>query len=109
MILYLQGTEKIVGISLDIDETDELHILENAFKEMSNLRFLKFSNKGKKEVKLDLTEDFNYLPPKLRLLSWECFPLRSMPSSFYLQNLVMLEMRYSYMEKMWDGVQVSFE
>ncbi|CAH8278647.1 unnamed protein product [Arabidopsis lyrata] len=99
------GTENVLGISLDIDETDELHIHESAFKEMRNLQFLRISTKENKEVRLNLPEDFDYLPPKLRLLSWRGYPLRSMPSTFCPQSLVKLEMRYSYFEMLWDGVQ----
>lgn len=105
----MQGTENVLGISLNIDEIDELlHIHESAFKEMPNLQFLRISTKENKEVRLNLPEDFDYLPPKLRLLSWRGYPFRSMPSTFCPQYLVKLEMRYSYFEMLWDGVQVSF-
>ena len=104
----MQGTENVLGISLDIDETDELHIHESAFKEMRNLRYLKIFNKENKEVRLHLPENFDYLPPKLRLLSWRGYPFRSMPSSFCPQYLVTLVMMYSNFETLWVGVQVSF-
>ncbi|KAL1223985.1 Disease resistance protein RPS6 [Cardamine amara subsp. amara] len=98
------GTKNVLGISLDVDETDELHIHESAFKQMRNLLFLKFYTKEQKEVRLHSPEGFDYLPPKLRLLSWANYPLRSMPSKFLPQNLVTLDMKYSKLEKLWDGV-----
>jgi len=39
------GTKKVLGITLDIDETDELHIHESSFKGMHNLLFLKIYTK----------------------------------------------------------------
>lgn len=109
MKLYFQGTRKVLGISLDIDEIDELHVHERAFEGMRNLRFLKiFTNQwmSREEVRLYLPEDFNYLPPKLRLLSWYKYPLRFMPSNFRPENLVKLKMSESKLEKLWEGVRV---
>lgn len=101
-----------MGISLDIDETtDELHIHNSAFKRMRNLRFLNINTKqgmSRKEDKLQLLEGFDYLPPKLRLLSWDRFPMRRMPSKFCPKYLVKLKMQGSKLEKLWEGVGVRF-
>ncbi|KAG7563968.1 P-loop containing nucleoside triphosphate hydrolase [Arabidopsis suecica] len=103
--LASEGTKNVLGISLDIDEIDEVHIHENAFKGMRNLFFLKFFTKRqKKEIRWHLSKGFDHFPPKLRLLSWERYPLRCMPSNFHPENLVKLEMRWSKLEKLWDGV-----
>ncbi|EFH53401.1 predicted protein [Arabidopsis lyrata subsp. lyrata] len=100
-----KGTKNVLGISLDIDEIDEVHIHENAFKGMRNLFFLKFFTKRqKKEIRWHLSKGFDHFPPKLRLLSWEKYPLRCMPSNFHPENLVKLVMRWSKLEKLWDGV-----
>ncbi|KAG7611601.1 AAA+ ATPase domain [Arabidopsis suecica] len=124
------GTENVLGISLDIDETDELHIHESAFKEMRNLRYLKISTATNLEAlnlgyfsslvelpscvqalnKLEIwnlpsCENLTYLPSKLRLLSWDLYPLKSLPSAFSTQNLVEIDMKYSKLEKLWYGVQ----
>ncbi|CAL9241613.1 unnamed protein product, partial [Arabidopsis halleri] len=97
------GTEKILGISLDMDEIDhELHVNESAFKGMNNLRFLKFYT-SEKEVRLHLHESFDYLPHKLKLLHWERYPMRCMPSKFCPKNLVILMMKNSKLEKLWEG------
>ncbi|CAH2066158.1 unnamed protein product [Thlaspi arvense] len=101
------GTKKIIGISLDIDEIDELEIHKETFKGMRNLRFLNIYTKKwgqKKEGKWHMQEDFDYLPPKLRLLRLDGYPMRHMPSKFCPKNLVKLQMQGSKLEKMWEKV-----
>ncbi|CAL9241624.1 unnamed protein product, partial [Arabidopsis halleri] len=98
------GTKKVLGIALDMDEIDILHIHDSAFKGMCNLLFLKFFTKKEKEVRWHLPEGFDYLPHKLRFLSWDIYPARSMPSNFRPENLVKLQLRNSKLEKLWDGV-----
>ncbi|KAF8117198.1 hypothetical protein N665_0012s0201 [Sinapis alba] len=104
------GTQKILGISLNIDETGELYVHEDAFTGMRNLRFLKFYSKYRVkkewdgEVKLQLPKNFKYLPPKLKLLHWDEYPMRCMPSKFRPENLVKLRMANSKLEKLWEGV-----
>ncbi|XP_010441577.1 PREDICTED: disease resistance protein RPS6-like [Camelina sativa] len=111
------GTKKIIGISLDMDEIDELRIHESAFKEMHNLLFLEIYTKEwyqqrlttrkwdqKKGVRWHLPEGFDYLPHKLRLLRLDDYPRRCMPSNFCPQNLVKLQMQGSKLERLWEGV-----
>ncbi|CAA7058350.1 unnamed protein product [Microthlaspi erraticum] len=101
------GTKKIIGVSLDIDEIDELRIHYEAFKRMRNLRFLNIYTKRwgvKEEFRCYLHEDFNYLPPQLRLLRWDGCPMRRMPSSFCPENLVKIQMQGSKLEKLWEGI-----
>ncbi|KAL0793465.1 hypothetical protein Bca101_064842 [Brassica carinata] len=105
------GTESVLGISLDISELDrELSISARGFNGMTNLLFLKFyTNLGKKEVKKEvnvhLPHGLDYLCPKLRLLHWEAFPMRCMPSHFFPENLVVLVMEASKLEKLWNEAQ----
>ncbi|KAL1215137.1 Disease resistance protein RPS6 [Cardamine amara subsp. amara] len=97
------GTKKVLGILLNIDEIDEydeLCVHESAFKKMPNLRFLKVD---KNEVRLQLDKSFDYLPPSLKLLSWDNYPMRCFPSKFRPINLVILEMSRSKLEKLWEG------
>lgn len=111
IVLLLQGTKKVLGITLDMDEIDELHIHENAFKGMHNLLFLKVYTKKwdkKTEVRWHLPKGFNYLPHKLRFLRLDGYPMRCMPSKFRPENLVKLEMSGSKLERLWEGVHVSF-
>ncbi|KAL1223802.1 Protein VARIATION IN COMPOUND TRIGGERED ROOT growth response [Cardamine amara subsp. amara] len=99
------GTHKVVGISLDTREIDELHIHENAFKGMRNLRFLDFGFcYFQDKCPLHLPESFDYLPPRLKLLCWPNYPMSSMPSNFHPKTLVKLKMQCSKLEKLWEGV-----
>uniref|UniRef100_A0A0D3ALW4 TIR domain-containing protein n=1 Tax=Brassica oleracea var. oleracea TaxID=109376 RepID=A0A0D3ALW4_BRAOL len=98
------GTKNILGISLNIDEMDELHIAENSFKEMCNLLFLKIYTRQKKEVRWNSPNGFDYLPPKLRLLRLDGYSVKHMPSNFCPENFVKLQMQESRLEKLWDGV-----
>ncbi|KAG2304931.1 hypothetical protein Bca52824_033582 [Brassica carinata] len=101
------GTQKILGISLDTDEISELYVHEDAFRGMRNLCFLKiyYSKQSfEREVKLQLPENLDYLPPKLKLLHWDNCPMRCMPSKFRLENLVALIMEDSKLEKLWEGI-----
>lgn len=81
---------------------------------MTNLRFLKFytnlgNKEAKKEVNVHLPHGLDYLCPKLRLLHWEAFPMRCMPSHFFPENLVVLVMEASKLEKLWNEAQVRVE
>ncbi|KAL1211064.1 Disease resistance protein RPS6 [Cardamine amara subsp. amara] len=98
------GTKKVLGILLDMSGIDELHIHKRAFEKMRNLFFLKIIKKPYKEVHWHISEGFNYLPSKLKVLSWKGYPLRSLPSSFCPQHLVKLKMQNSKVEKLWEGV-----
>uniref|UniRef100_A0A0D3AUR1 Uncharacterized protein n=2 Tax=Brassica oleracea TaxID=3712 RepID=A0A0D3AUR1_BRAOL len=100
------GTPKVLGISLNIDEIGELYLHEDAFTRMRNLRFLKiYTIHGFiREVKLQLHENFDYLLPKLILLHWDEYPMRCLPSKFRPENLVRLIMKYSKLEKLWEGI-----
>ncbi|XP_040960898.1 disease resistance protein RUN1-like [Gossypium hirsutum] len=48
-------------------------------------------------------DDLKYLSNELRLLDWTEYPLRSLPSSFQPDNLVVLLLPYSRIEQLWKG------
>nr|ACP30561.1 disease resistance protein [Brassica rapa subsp. pekinensis] len=102
------GSKNVLGISLnkdEIDEKDELHVHNSAFKGMRNLRFLNiYTNQSMTKDRLHLLEGLDYLPPKLRLLSWDRYPMRCMPSKFCPKYLVKLKMQGSKLEKLWEGI-----
>lgn len=109
--IIFQGTRKVRGMSLDLYKIDELQIHKEAFKEMRNLRFVKLYTRKwdhNKEVRWHLHEDFNFFPPKLRHLGFDGYPMRRMPSNFRPENLVKLRMEGSKLEKLWEGIHVSF-
>uniref|UniRef100_A0A1J3EZV1 ADP-ribosyl cyclase/cyclic ADP-ribose hydrolase n=1 Tax=Noccaea caerulescens TaxID=107243 RepID=A0A1J3EZV1_NOCCA len=104
------GTISTEGISLDLSGNQELRMGRRAFTKMRNLRFLRFSYKQSNEesCKFHLPEGLDYLPPKLRLLSWNSFPLYNLPRDFIPDNLVELHMPNSRLERLWEGVKSLF-
>ena len=88
---------------------DELCIDKRAFEGMTRLQFLRFKSPygSGKNNKLILPQGLNNLPRKLRLLCWDEFPLRCLPPDFAAEFLVILEMRNSSIEKLWEGSPVS--
>ena len=58
-----------------------------AFENMKNLKFLIVHN-------VQICEELKYLPNGLRLLQWPEFPF-SLPSKYYPQQIVALEMPHS--------------
>ena len=84
---------------------DELDISEKAFEGMSNLQFLKVY--GYSDT-LQLTRGLNNLSHKLRLLHWSHFPMTCFPCIVNSVFLVELVMDFSKLEKLWDGIIVSY-
>lgn len=98
----------MLGIALNIDESEELDIHESAFKKMRNLLFLKITNKEwYMRREWHLPEGLDYFPPKLRLLCWDNYSGRCLPTKFVPKNLVKIQMQGSKLEKLWDGAHVS--
>lgn len=96
-----------MGISFDVGEINKLTLSARAFERMHNLFFLKVYDRwltGKRQ--LHIPEEMDFLP-RLRLLRWDEYPRKSLPSRFCPENLVELDMAYSKLEKLWEGTQVS--
>ncbi|KAI5315214.1 hypothetical protein L3X38_044390 [Prunus dulcis] len=82
-----EGDGHVQAISTDLYEIQRLHsALEHAnFEKMYQLRFLCVRSFRKSSiVSLDL-------PNSLRFLQWHGYPLKSLPSKFSAQNLVVLD------------------
>lgn len=105
--MCFQGIEDIEAIFLDISNL-EFYVNPNAFKSIHNLRFLKIysSNHGKHQG-LGIYKSLESLPNELRLLHWENYPLNYLPHDFDPSHLVELNMPYSKLEKLWDGIKVA--
>ncbi|XP_074359275.1 TMV resistance protein N-like isoform X2 [Apium graveolens] len=102
-----KGTEAIEGIIPhnlhmfnDKGAIEGKSFTTETFKRMSKLRFLYFE-------KVNLTGSFKHMFEDLRVLSWDCCPLKCLPSDFYPEKLVILELPQSNMKTMWDLNMVS--
>ncbi|ONH89517.1 hypothetical protein PRUPE_I002300, partial [Prunus persica] len=96
-----QGDGHVQAISFDLYEIEKLHLeLEHAnFKKMYQLRFLHVSPFLQSIVSLDL-------PNSLRFLAWNGYPLKSLPSKFSAQNLIVLDMSFNKVRgQLWNEDQ----
>ncbi|TYG96431.1 hypothetical protein ES288_A11G350200v1 [Gossypium darwinii] len=91
-------TEIIEGMIIDNkrESSKILNLSVNAFSKMTTLRLLRV-------LCLSNCDDLKYLSNELRLLDWTGYPLRSLPSSFQPDNLVVLLLPYSHIEQLWKG------
>ena len=64
---------------------------------MSNLKFLRLNDIGYVPI---------HFPDDLRILDWSNFPLKSLPLSFQLDELVQLYLIESKIEELWTGIRV---
>ncbi|KAB2617024.1 TMV resistance protein N-like [Pyrus ussuriensis x Pyrus communis] len=101
----LTGTRTIKGLMLNFPSTksspvlNEVRFETKAFTEMLNLELLLLDN-----VKLSGSyEDF---PKNLIWLSWRGFSLKSIPSNFCMEHLVVLDLRYSSLQHIWKGTKI---
>ena len=109
--LVCQGTEAVKGILLNLSIPKPIHITTKSFVMMKNLRLLKiysdheFASMGK-HSKVKLSKDFEFPSYELRYLYWQGYPLESLPSSFYAEDLVELDMCYSSLKQLWESDMV---
>ncbi|KAJ9167214.1 hypothetical protein P3X46_021880 [Hevea brasiliensis] len=101
------GTQMIEGIVLNMSKIREMHLSSETFAKMHSLRLLKFYSTSAKPISTVHLPDegLRSLSSKLRLLHWECFPSKSLPSSFHAEKLVELRLVASNVEQLWTGVQ----
>lgn len=72
------------------------------------MRFLKFYMGRGRKCNLHLPSGLESLPNKLMYLQWDGYPSKSLPSTFCPDNLVVLSMMESHVEKLWDGIKVIY-
>ncbi|CAN1767778.1 Disease resistance-like protein DSC1 [Linum perenne] len=97
-------------ITLNLWKAKEMHLEANAFEGMDSLRFMEFFSGGRKieTPKLHLPNGgLKSLPDGLRWLQWDGFPSTSLPTMFFPENLTVLVMRHSHIQRCWKGVQPS--
>ncbi|RVW59237.1 TMV resistance protein N [Vitis vinifera] len=92
------GTEKIEGISLDVDKSEQIKFTSKAFERMHRLRLLSISHN-----RVQLSEDFVFPSDDLTCLRWDRYSLESLPSNFHANNLVSLGLTNSNIKLLWKG------
>ncbi|XP_037495486.1 probable disease resistance protein At4g19520 [Jatropha curcas] len=88
------------------NENLNLEMFGSHMKEAVEGIFLDMSKMGKDTgfmLESPQSNYLQYLSNKLSLLHWEEYPYKSMPSSFFMENLVQLDLRESRIEQLWTG------
>jgi len=100
MVHYIsQGTTAVEGLALKLPIASSKRFNTEAFKKMHRLRLFQLAG-----VQLD--GDLKYLSRNLRWVSWDGFPLASLPSNFYQENIVSIELENSNIRHVWKETQV---
>ncbi|CAK8533391.1 unnamed protein product [Lathyrus sativus] len=87
------GKKSVMGLALKLPSANAKCFSTKAFKKMKRLRLLQLV-----EVKLD--GDFEYVSRDLRWLSWS--GLCHIPTNFYRENLVSIELENSNVDFRWN-------
>ena len=82
------------------EDTDEVKVAcwsPEAISQMHKLKFLEING---------VFNDLQHLPNSLRVLHWWDYPSNSLPSTFQLDELVMLCLPEGIIEQLWIGAKV---
>ncbi|XP_023918694.2 disease resistance protein RPV1-like, partial [Quercus suber] len=99
MLKKNKGAEAVQAMHILRNYDDDEEIKETcwslgAFSQMYNLKFLSIDG---------IFHDPQHLPNSLRVLCWRYYPSNSLPSTFQLDELVMLRLPKSKIEQLWIG------
>jgi hypothetical protein len=91
---FLQGTNAVEGLTLELPSLSKVNFNSRAFRKMQRLRLLQLDQ-------VRFTGAYKYLSKELRWIRWHGFPLKFMPNDFYPKNLVVLDLQYSNLKRVW--------
>ncbi|XP_034918654.1 disease resistance protein RUN1 [Populus alba] len=94
-----KGTEVVEGIKLDVRASEAKSLSTGSFAKMKCLNLLQING-------AHLTGSFKLLSKELMWICWHECPLKYFPSDFTLDNLVVLDMQYSNLKKLWKGKKI---
>ncbi|GJU00965.1 NB-ARC domains-containing protein, partial [Tanacetum coccineum] len=82
---------------LQMKSSQNFDIDGKAFAQLKNLRILKLS----KNDAVNFSGRLEFLSNKLRLLYWYGCPFKLLPSDFYPENIVVIDLSYSNIKHIW--------
>jgi hypothetical protein len=87
-----------------MEKIKEVKLHAKTFKKMCNLRIIKFNYNyyGFGYPSVTFHTFLESLPNALKILHWTGFPQKYLPQDFRPENLVTLNMSYSYLEQLWE-------
>lgn len=90
---------------LDIEQKksgQKFDINGKAFARMKNLRILKLPM----DDAVNFFGRLDFLSNKLRLLYWHGCPFKLLPSDFYPENIIVIDLSYSNVKQLWTTPKV---
>ncbi|CAK7331756.1 unnamed protein product [Dovyalis caffra] len=123
VLTHYKGPKEVQAISLDLSKIREMTLSCKAFKRVQDkLRLLKFYYPRRiprecqifhrlavqmTQIKIHLPEQgLKYLSKDLRILRWDHYTYKSLPSNLCLGKLIELRMPCSHLEELvWNGFQ----
>ncbi|PWA38506.1 NB-ARC domains-containing protein [Artemisia annua] len=101
-------TEAIEVLVLLLRESSQkVHIHANSFAFMKNLRILKISAEKEFDQKVELkgynvkySGSLDFLSNELSLFCWHGCPFKYLPSNFYPENIVAIDLSYSHIKQL---------
>ncbi|KAK7260018.1 hypothetical protein RIF29_25720 [Crotalaria pallida] len=105
VLKYNKGTETIRSITAQLSAVRKLELSPRVFSKMSKLQFLDFHYNNNYSDCLELPQGLQPLATELRYLRWKNYPIKSLPEKFSAEKLVIFDLSYSRVEKLWHGVQ----
>jgi len=82
-----------------MQRTSGVSFSTETFEKMKRLRLLQLDH-------VQLAGDYGHLPKHLRWVHWKAFSLTHIPENFYQENIVAIDLRYSYLKLVWKVPQV---
>nr|AHN95345.1 DM2H [Arabidopsis thaliana] len=104
-------SRRFIGIHLDLYKSEEeLNISEKVLERVHDFHFVRidasFQPERLQPERLQLAlQDLIYHSPKLRSLKWYGYQNICLPSTFNPEFLIELDMRYSKLQKLWEGTK----
>ncbi|XP_011001293.1 PREDICTED: TMV resistance protein N-like [Populus euphratica] len=92
---HYQGKDAVEGLALDVQES----FSTKSFTKIKRLKLLKIN-------RAHIVGSYSLLPKELIWLCWFRCPLKSLPSDFHLNDLVILDMQNSNVRKLWKGTKI---
>ncbi|GKV08561.1 hypothetical protein SLEP1_g20174 [Rubroshorea leprosula] len=99
VLKYNQGTDKVIGLKGIFPELREKPFKTEAVAKMNEVRILQLRNAL-------FVGGCEQLSEELRWLCWERCPWESVPPSLNLKRLVVLELRCSNLQHLWEQTKV---
>jgi hypothetical protein len=89
----------VEGIILNRHVLEDVYLQTETFATMKNLRLLQINS-------VHLIGSYEHISKELRWLCWHKCPLKSLPLSFSLENLAVLDIQHSKIKQVWKENKV---